>query len=138
MYVFIWRILMTLQVRFSLKRPDTSAEFWWNSTDTEILNYCNQTTLIAQSLNIPHSYSESEDGLTANSTFLVSSLQNWLDLSQRISDELPAMFSKRSEYFLANNHMLIVEWFDDVLQRPVFRNTDILTQSVTNDTTTIY
>jgi hypothetical protein len=129
---------MALQVRFSLTRSDNSAEFWWNSTDNEILNYCNQIKSIAQSLNIQHSYSESEDGLTANSTFLVSSLQNWLDLNQRISDELPTMFSKRSEYFSANNHTLTVEWFDDVLQRTVLRNNNILTQSVTNDTNTIY
>ena len=129
---------MALQVRFILKRPDTSAEFWWNSTDNEILNYCNQIKSIAQSLNIAHSYSESEDGLTGSSIFFVSSLQNWLDLSQRVSYELPNMFSKRLEYFSANNHMLIVETFDDVLQRAVFRNTEILTQSVSNDTTTIY
>jgi hypothetical protein len=129
---------MALQVRFILKRSDTSAEFWWNSTDTEILNYCNQTRLIAQSLNILHSYSESEDGLTGNSVFFVSSLQNWLDLNQRILEELSAMFPKRLEYFSANNHTLTVEWFDDVEQQAVFRKNDILVSHPTYDSTIVY
>lgn len=124
---------MALQVRFILTRPDTSAEFWWNSTNSEILNYCNQIKALAQSLNIQHTYSESEDSLTANSIFSVASLQHWLDFNQRITDEFSNMFSKRVEYFSTNNHILAVEWFDSVKQQVVFRNNNILVSSASND-----
>lgn len=117
---------MTLKVRFTLQRPDTNAEFWWNSTNPEILNYCNKIKEMAQNLGIQHSYAELPNALESVSTFTVENVLQWNQLTDQIAEHIPDMPAKRLEYYTINNHSLIMEWIDETDNTVVFKNTNIL------------
>lgn len=117
---------MTLKVRFMSKRPDTSAAFWWNSAEADIVGYCNKIKEMAQNLGMQHSYVESADALESVSEFTVDSVLHWNQLSNRMLEQIPEMLPRRLEYFNSNNHSLVMEWVDEVDNIVVFRNKNIL------------
>lgn len=118
---------MALQVRFLSTRPDTSAAFWWSSTESDIVNFCNTIIGFAQNLGIQHSYVEGEDQLSSVSTFTVESVLQWNNLSKQILENIPGMLARRKDYYTNNNHTLVLEWVDSSDNTVVFRNTKVLT-----------
>jgi len=117
---------MALQVRFLHTRPDTSVPFWWNSTETDISNYCLTIKSLAQNLGIEHSYVEAEDNLSFVSIFTVDTMLQWNKLNKKIVEQIPDMLALRKTYFTQHNHTLTLEWIDSDDNIVVYRNTKIL------------
>ena len=77
---------MSLEIKFYAERPNTDVDFWWDSQDEEIIEFCNFILEVANSLGITHRTAKSEDGLSMISTFTVNSKDDWTEHSRLLGE----------------------------------------------------
>jgi hypothetical protein len=127
---------MSLEIRFYAERPNTNVDFWWDSQDEEIIEFCNFILEVANSLGITHSTAKSEDGLSMISTFTVNSKDDWTEHSRLLGEgkilesgkilSMQSMVNKRYQYFTNANHTLTTELFDNSTNESIFKTPLIL------------
>ena len=127
---------MSLEIRFYAERPNTEVDFWWDSQDEEVVEYCNFILDVANSLGIGHHTTKSEDGLSMTSTFTVNSKDDWLEHSKRLIEgrtlesgktvDMESMVNKRYQYFTTAKHTLTSELFDNSNNESIFKTPLIL------------
>jgi hypothetical protein len=127
---------MSLEIRFYAERPNTDVDFWWDSQDEEIIEFCNFILEVANSLGITHSTAKSEDGLSMISTFTVNSKDDWTEHSRLLGEgkilesgkilSMQSMVNKRYQYFTNANHTLTTELFDNSTNESIFKTPLIL------------
>jgi len=127
---------MSFEIRFYAERPNTDVDFWWDSQDEEIIEFCNFILEVANSLGITHRTAKSEDGLSMISTFTVNSKDDWTEHSRLLGEgkilesgkilSMQSMVNKRYQYFTNANHTLTTELFDNSTNESIFKTPLIL------------
>jgi hypothetical protein len=103
---------MSYEVKFTGTRSNTNADFWWDSTDTEIANYCKVVKSLAEALGIQHSYVVSQDGMSFTSSFIVSQMEDWKYFNTIMGNSIPGMKARRLAYFQEHQHTLLQEFLN--------------------------
>jgi hypothetical protein len=103
---------MSYEVKFYGTRSNTDADFWWDSTDPEISNYCKIIKSLAESLGIQHSYVVSEDGLSFTSSFILDNIEDWKFFNTIMGNSIPEMKARRQTYFQEHQHTLDQEFLN--------------------------
>jgi hypothetical protein len=98
---------MPITVTFHAERTNFDHEFFWESTDPEILEITTMVNELASSSDIVHTFNKSEDGLSAESSFYLLNYDYWMAFVGLIryssnSDSL----GKRDLYFTNAGHTL--------------------------------
>lgn len=127
---------MSFEIRFYAERPNTDVDFWWDSQDEEIIEFCNFILELANSLGITHRTAKLEDGLSMISTFTVNSKDDWTEHSRLLGEgkilesgkilSMQSMVNKRYQYFTNANHTLTTELFDNSINESIFKTPLIL------------
>lgn len=97
---------MTFEVIFTMKRTDDSHEFWWESTDPEIVKMCRRIDALARTQNIQRMSGKSADNRTYESRFIMSNITMWKHFMNTVVTEMPDMLEKRTAYLVAANHAI--------------------------------
>lgn len=99
---------MTIKISFLAQRPNTSTDFWWESTDPSIAEICNDIKALATNVGITHSASKSGDGLSYTSDFTAPNRTVWLSFMDALTRIHPTMLSLRNSYNSQANHSLVM------------------------------
>lgn len=103
---------MSIQVRFTMERPDTSKEFWWEATDPEIAQMCKDVDLLANLQNVNRTYTKSDDGLSCVSEFLAPDRDTWNVFMNTVVTAVPGMLEKRNAYLKESTHTIHMKMVD--------------------------
>jgi hypothetical protein len=97
---------MSIEVKFTMERPDTSTDFWWESSNTEIADIRQTLDILATNQNIQRTSNKSDNGLIYESRFLASDLDSWAQFMNAVIIELPNMIEYRNSYLAAAGHTI--------------------------------
>lgn len=97
---------MSIEVTFTMERPDTTTDFWWESTDTQIVDICQTIDALAQSFSIIRTSSKSENGLVFTSKFVTTIDGSWQQFMNAVLSEMPTMIATRDAYLASAGHTI--------------------------------
>lgn len=114
---------MSIEVIFTMKRPNTSKDFWWESSDPEIVEMCRKIDVLASTQNIQRSYGKSPDNLIYESRFVASDREAWNHFMNSVIIEMPNMLEQRNAYLGLANHTIRMV-INNANSGDVIKNTD--------------
>lgn len=97
---------MSIEVTFTMERPNTTTDFWWESTDPQIVDICHKIDTLAESFSITRTSSKSENGLVFTSQFVTTIDGSWQQFMNAILSEMPTMIATRNAYLEAAGHTI--------------------------------
>jgi hypothetical protein len=101
-----------LTYTFKTTRPDTSAPFFTDCpTNAKLVNGWSD---ISDTFNIAPVRTISDDGLVSSVVYTFNSLEDSLDYTEYLHENLPEWFTARDAYYALHNHSLIVTLLNHV------------------------
>lgn len=98
---------MSIQVTFTMTRPDKTTDFFWESTIPEIAQICNDiSTVTNYFVNMQRTFTKSEDGLSCVSEFIAPDDATWIQFMNTVVTTIPNMIERRNNYISAAGHTI--------------------------------
>lgn len=97
---------MSFEIKFTMERPDTTTDFWWESTDPQIVDICHKIDTLAGNLGITRTSSKSDNNLKYESRFVFAVGEDWQQYMNAVIAEMPNMIEQRDTYLLAAGHTI--------------------------------
>jgi len=102
---------MNLKLTLTATRPDTSAEFWYNTSSPLVALANTQSIELCDALGMLHTTETSDNGLTFKKIFSNATELSWSEF-MAAAFALPDIISDRNMYFINNNHSLSLTRID--------------------------
>lgn len=95
-----------VEVKFTTTRPNTSTDFWWESTNPAVVALQNEIKRIAEEKNIPFEFSRVND-LVAVQRYMFFNTAGWReDFLPALRAAMPTFETARNQYYTGAGHSL--------------------------------
>jgi hypothetical protein len=103
---------MSIQANFVAKRPNKDADFFWESTNADVVSIHEFIAVLTTQYNVVRSFTKSDDELSYTNIFTLDTMEEWTGFMSSILETVPDFLNRRNLYFINAGHSVDFQLVD--------------------------